>query len=98
MSAKPSTRRKRGNPAAQATQRYRQKMRSQGMKLVQLWVPDPDAAGYRAECERQSKEVARAAADSTTYEAAMNRALAAHADEMLAGEPEYDWGSEGPPK
>jgi hypothetical protein len=84
--------------AAQATQRYRDRMRSQGMKLVQLWVPDPEAPGYRQECQRQSALIAKAAADATTDEAAMNRALAAHADEVLAGEPDYDWGPEGPPK
>jgi hypothetical protein len=73
-------------------------MKRQGMKLVQLWVPDPDAPGYLDECRRQSAIAADAAADPSSDEAAMNRELERWSDELLAREPDYDWGPKGPPK
>lgn len=35
-------------------QRYRDKMRSAGLRLIQRWVPDTRARGFAAECRRQS--------------------------------------------
>jgi hypothetical protein len=37
-----------------AVRRYRQKMRHQGMRLVQFWAPDANAPGFAEECRRQS--------------------------------------------
>jgi hypothetical protein len=37
-----------------AVRRYRQKMRRQGMRLVQFWAPDVNAPGFAEECRRQS--------------------------------------------
>lgn len=34
-------------------QRYRARLRSQGLRPVQIWVPDTKAAGFAAECRRQ---------------------------------------------
>lgn len=34
--------------------RYRATRRTQGMKLLRVWVPDPRAPGFRAEAQRQA--------------------------------------------
>jgi len=34
-------------------QAYRDRLRAQGLKPVQLWVPDVDAPGFQAEINRQ---------------------------------------------
>jgi hypothetical protein len=33
---------------------HRNRLRDAGLKPVQLWVPDPKAPGFAAECRRQS--------------------------------------------
>lgn len=35
-------------------QRYRSAKQARGMKLLRLWVPDPNAPGFREEAERQA--------------------------------------------
>lgn len=35
-------------------QRHRANRRSQGMKLLRIWVPDPRAPGFAAEAKRQA--------------------------------------------
>ena len=35
-------------------QTHRNKLRAAGLKPVQIWVPDPMAPGFTAECRRQS--------------------------------------------
>lgn len=40
-------------------QRYRDRMRRAGFRLVQLWVPDTRADGFAEECRRQSRAAAR---------------------------------------
>jgi hypothetical protein len=40
--------------SAERVRKYRQKMRRAGMKLLQVWVPDPTQKGFAAECRRQS--------------------------------------------
>ena len=35
-------------------QRYRQKMRSMGLRPLQIWVPDTRSPKFAAECRRQS--------------------------------------------
>ncbi len=45
----------RGEPRSAArVQKHREKMRRAGMKLLQIWVPDPAQKGFAAECRRQS--------------------------------------------
>ncbi len=34
--------------------RYRQNKRRQGMKLLRIWVPDPNAPGFAEEVKRQA--------------------------------------------
>ncbi len=42
-----------------SVQRYRERMREAGFRLVQLWVPDTRAHGFAEECRRQSRAAAR---------------------------------------
>ncbi|MGH6755524.1 MAG: antitoxin MazE family protein [Bradyrhizobium sp.] len=37
---------------------YRERMRSRGMRLVQIWVPDTRSPEFAAEARRQSKLIA----------------------------------------
>ncbi len=39
-------------PAAKM-QEYRRRLREQGLRPVQIWVPDPDAPGFRRGLRRQ---------------------------------------------
>jgi hypothetical protein len=48
-----------GDSVAQTTsfarvQKHRAKLKAQGMRPVQLWVPDTRSADFAAECRRQS--------------------------------------------
>ena len=46
--------------AASAVDRYRARMRRKGMRLLQVWVPDVNAPGFREECARQVAVAAQA--------------------------------------
>src|SRR6266852_5494556 len=37
---------------------YRERMRKRGMKLIQIWVPDPKSPYFAAEARRQSRLIA----------------------------------------
>jgi Antitoxin MazE-like len=37
---------------------YRERMRRRGMKLIQIWVPDPKSPYFAAEARRQSRLLA----------------------------------------
>ena len=39
--------------------RHRARMRAQGMRPLQIWVPDTSAPGFDQECHRQSVALAR---------------------------------------
>jgi hypothetical protein len=41
-------------PVKHRVQSHRSRLRAAGLKPVQLWVPDPKAPGFAAECRRQS--------------------------------------------
>ena len=52
--------------------RYRERMRKQGLRPIQIWVPDVRAPGFRVEAHRQSLAVAsspEAAADQEFIDA-----------------------------
>lgn len=53
MSATPSSREK--------VRQHRERLRAQGLRPIQLWVPDVRAAGFRAEAHRQSARVSTSA-------------------------------------
>jgi surfactin synthase thioesterase subunit len=38
---------------------YRERLRQQGLRPIQIWVPDVRAPGFPAEAHRQSEAVAR---------------------------------------
>jgi hypothetical protein len=48
----------RAKSSAAKVRAHRARMRARGMKLVQIWVPDPTAPGFDAEARRQSRLVA----------------------------------------
>ena len=43
--------------------RYRERIRSKGLRQIQLWVPDTRSPNFAAECRRQSRLVAGDPAD-----------------------------------
>ena len=45
--------------ARKSVQRYRDRMRESGFRLVQLWVPDTRAEGFGEGCRRQSRAARR---------------------------------------
>ena len=45
--------------ARESASRYRARMRSQGFRPIQLWVPDTRSPKFAAECRRQSGLAAR---------------------------------------
>lgn len=65
---------------AQRVAKHRQTLRAQGLRPVQIWVPDTRAAGFAEECARQTAVVA--AADRADPE--LMAFLDAAADELLA--------------
>ena len=49
----------RRHTARETASRYRAKMRDQGFRPLQLWVPDTRSPKFAAECRRQSLSIAR---------------------------------------
>jgi len=55
------------NPSAQSTpsrdkvRAYRERLRRQGLRPIQIWVPDVRSAAFEAEAHRQSLAVASSA-------------------------------------
>ena len=45
--------------ARKSVERYRERMRRSGLRLVQLWIPDTRARGFAEECRRQSRAAAK---------------------------------------
>jgi hypothetical protein len=55
-------------PSRDKVQAHRARLRAQGLRPVQIWVPDVRASAFRAEAHRQSAAVAsstQAAADQS---------------------------------
>ena len=46
------------SPVSGRVRGYRQRLRDQGLRPVQIWVPDTRAAGFAVEAHRQSAAVA----------------------------------------
>ena len=42
---------------------YRDRLRSQGLKPITIWVPDVNAPGFKDEARRQSRAVAESAGE-----------------------------------
>ncbi len=45
-------------PACVKVQEHRERLRAQGLRPIQIWVPDVRAASFKAEAHRQSLAVA----------------------------------------
>ena len=48
-------------PSRVKVQQHRDRLRSQGLRLIQIWVPDVRAPAFRSEAHRQSLAVAASA-------------------------------------
>lgn len=60
-------------PSREKVRAHRDRMREQGLRPIQIWVPDMRAPGFRDEAHRQSLAVAasaRAADDQAFIDAA----------------------------
>ncbi len=76
---------------AQRAARYRAAKRAQGLRLKQIWMPDPRNPKLRARIERGI-----AAINASKDEADYNRWLDQNFDELMASEPTYDLGGKAP--
>jgi hypothetical protein len=48
-------------PSRDKVRQHRERLRAQGLRPIQLWVPDVRAAEFRAEAHRQSARIAASA-------------------------------------
>jgi hypothetical protein len=51
----------RAKPTRIKVQEHRERLRAQGLRPIQIWVPDVRAAAFRSEAHRQSAAVAASA-------------------------------------
>ena len=65
----PSTRRQPGSGSRDKVQAHRARLRSQGLRPLQIWVPDTRSPAFAAEAARQSALLARSphAADDQAF-------------------------------
>jgi hypothetical protein len=54
----PSKQKAKAKPSHIKVRKHRERLRSQGLRPIQIWVPDVRAKGFRAEAHRQSLAVA----------------------------------------
>jgi hypothetical protein len=56
-------------PVRERVRSHRERLRAQGLRPIQIWVPDVGAPGFAAEAHRQSAAVAasRRAADDQAF-------------------------------
>lgn len=47
------------NASGEKQRRYRARLRQQGLRPVQIWVPDNRAPGFAEACRRQAKRINR---------------------------------------
>jgi len=52
---------KEAKPTKVKVQEYRDRLRAQGLRPIQIWVPDVRASSFRSEAHRQSLAVAASA-------------------------------------
>ena len=77
---------------AERVAKRRAALRARGLKLKQFWVPDLSNPKVLADIQR-----GMAAIRNSKEEAEVMEWLDANYDEVMANEPDYDWGPEGPP-
>jgi hypothetical protein len=71
---------------AEKMRRYRAKLRAQGLRPVQIWVPDTSDPAFIAEAQRQMKIISRCREEKEIMEA-----LDATYAEVMENEPDYKW-------
>lgn len=52
--------------AKEKQRRYRNRLRSQGLRPVQIWVPDSKIPGFAEQCRRQCRRIRRASGERET--------------------------------
>lgn len=57
-SAKPTSRSRGAVKSRHKVQAYRERLRAQGLRPIQIWVPDTRSARFAAQASRQSRLVA----------------------------------------
>ena len=77
---------------AQRVAKRRAALRAKGFKLRQFWLPDLSNPEVLAELQRGMATIR-----NSKEEAEVMEWLDANYDEVMANEPDYDWGPEGPP-
>ena len=60
----PAARKTKPVPSAAKVRRYRARLRAQGLRPIQIWVPDTRAPGFAAAAKRQARAVAASRAAS----------------------------------
>ena len=73
-------------PARKLTEEERQALRDQGYRPVEMWVLNLDDPKIVAELREEARRIA--ASDRSS---GMNEVLEAHAADLLADEPDYEW-------
>ncbi|MGH2710856.1 MAG: antitoxin MazE family protein [Actinomycetota bacterium] len=63
------------SPVQERVRKHRQRLRAQGLRPIQLWVPDVRSPAFAAEAHRQSSAVAASthAAEDQTFIDAVSR-------------------------
>jgi len=54
-----------GTTSAGRVRKYRETLRANGLRPIQLWVPDFRKAGFKEECQRQSLLLANDSSETT---------------------------------
>ena len=57
-SPKPRARKRKAATSRQKVQAYRDRLRAQGLRPIQIWVPDTRSSRFAAQASRQSRRVA----------------------------------------
>jgi Protein of unknown function (DUF3018) len=78
---------------AERVAKRRAALRAKGFKLKQFWVPDVNAPQMLAGIQRGV-----AAINRSSDEAEIVEWVASNYEDVMAAEPDYDWGSDGPPQ
>ena len=76
------------SPSAQRVEKHRAALRTQGLRPIQIWVPDTRAPGFAEECARQAAIVNEANLADPELMQFMDTAaadLAEHLDAFEAG-------------
>jgi surfactin synthase thioesterase subunit len=69
MASPPQNRARRVKPSCLKVRAHRERLREQGLRPIQIWVPDTRAPAFKAEAHRQSQAVASSvqAADDQAF-------------------------------